>query len=65
MARCMSCGGVIAKKEVECYVCGEPVPGTKRSFFLFRFWKYLTSPPVKAMNVKDSVVYRNSPPSQS
>jgi len=31
MGRCNECNSVLAKKDNECYVCGTPVPGTKRS----------------------------------
>ncbi len=30
--RCMACNSVVTKDESECYVCGEPVPGVKKSF---------------------------------
>ena len=30
--RCMACNSVVTKNESECYVCGEPVPGAKKSF---------------------------------
>ena len=39
MARCNSCFGVLTKKEIECYVCGEAVPGASRPGWLLRmFW---------------------------
>ncbi len=30
MTRCNSCNGIITKTDVECYVCGDPVPGAAR-----------------------------------
>lgn len=30
MARCNECNSVVTKRDSECYVCGLPVPGTKR-----------------------------------
>jgi hypothetical protein len=33
MPRCNSCNGIITRDDVECYVCGEPVPGARRGFF--------------------------------
>jgi hypothetical protein len=32
-SRCAMCNAVIARSDSECYVCGEPVPGFKRSWF--------------------------------
>jgi hypothetical protein len=37
MARCNSCNGVIARTDVDCYLCGDPIPG-RAKFSLFRFW---------------------------
>jgi hypothetical protein len=58
MPRCTICNGVIKKHEVDCYVCGEHVPGAKRSkAVLKRFWsKCFTRPTV---SLKEAVVYRN------
>lgn len=37
MDRCNSCNGIIARHDLECYVCGEPVPGARKGFFsMFR-----------------------------
>ena len=34
MPRCNACNGIITRKDVDCYVCGEPIPGrSKFSFF--------------------------------
>lgn len=30
MARCNECSSVITKTDLECYVCGQPVPGAKK-----------------------------------
>jgi hypothetical protein len=30
MTRCNSCNGILTKTDVECYVCGEPVPGARK-----------------------------------
>ena len=30
MQRCNSCNGILTKTDVNCYVCGEPVPGARR-----------------------------------
>jgi hypothetical protein len=33
MTRCKSCNGVIKKIDLECYTCGDPVPGSAKSFW--------------------------------
>ena len=40
MTRCSSCNGIIAKTDLECYTCQEPIPGKPRrgKYSLFRFW---------------------------
>jgi len=30
MTRCNSCNGILTKTDVECYVCGEAVPGARK-----------------------------------
>ncbi len=30
-SRCMECNSVVTKDEATCWVCGEPVPGAKKS----------------------------------
>ena len=30
MARCYECNSILTKKDLECFVCGEPVPGAKK-----------------------------------
>ncbi|HUA21075.1 MAG TPA: hypothetical protein VMB25_20145 [Bryobacteraceae bacterium] len=30
MTRCNSCNGILTRTDVECYVCGEPVPGARK-----------------------------------
>jgi hypothetical protein len=37
MAKCNSCNGVIAKTDVECYLCGDKIPG-RAKFSLSRFF---------------------------
>jgi len=37
MARCNSCNGIITRTDLECYICGEPVP-ERAKFSLLRFW---------------------------
>jgi len=60
MARCNSCNGVIRNTELECYVCGEPVPGAKGTMFsLLRLWANLTSGSEKRISLKEAIVYRN------
>lgn len=50
MARCNSCNGIITKTDVECYVCGERVPGRARGA-PYRFLAKPTAPP--AMNIRN------------
>lgn len=40
MTRCTSCNGIIAKTDLECYTCREPIPGKPRrtKYSLLRFW---------------------------
>jgi hypothetical protein len=45
MARCNSCNGIITKTDLDCYICGDPVPGAKRA--KFAFLRFLTAAPVK------------------
>jgi hypothetical protein len=33
MTRCNACNGVIKRIDVECYTCGEPVPGAIKPFW--------------------------------
>lgn len=33
MARCTECNSVITRTDSECYICGLPVPGVKRSIW--------------------------------
>jgi len=33
MTRCNACHGVIKRIDLECYTCGEPVPGAAKSFW--------------------------------
>jgi hypothetical protein len=44
MPRCNACNGIITRVDVDCYVCGEPIPGRSK-FSLFRF---LTKPKLAA-----------------
>jgi hypothetical protein len=30
MTRCNSCNGLVTKNDVECFVCGEPIPGARK-----------------------------------
>lgn len=32
-SRCTACNSIIAKTDIECYVCREPVAGRKRRWF--------------------------------
>ena len=32
MARCVECNGVLTRADSECYICGLPVSGVKKSF---------------------------------
>jgi hypothetical protein len=32
MTRCEECNGIIARTDTECYMCGKPVPGSKKRF---------------------------------
>jgi len=50
MARCTSCDGILARTDVECYICGEPIAGRGTSAIL----RWLgggkpTKPPVQAV----------------
>jgi hypothetical protein len=33
MTRCNQCNGVITRRDTECYLCGEPVPGLRKGFW--------------------------------
>jgi hypothetical protein len=33
MTRCSECNGIIARQDRECYICGEPVPGMRKSLW--------------------------------
>jgi hypothetical protein len=33
MTRCGSCNGVIKRVDLECYTCGDPVPGASKPFW--------------------------------
>jgi hypothetical protein len=60
MARCNSCNGIITKTDVDCYICGDPIPGAKRA--KFAFLRFLTAAPVKPAKrgrVTDLIVHRN------
>jgi hypothetical protein len=48
MARCDSCNSVLTRTDLECFVCGEPVPGARKpfNFPLLRFLTRPSSPPV-------------------
>lgn len=48
MTRCNSCNGIIAKTDLECYTCQEPVPGKPRPgrYSLLRF---LAKPAMSAL----------------
>ena len=37
MALCNSCNGIITRTDLNCYVCGEPVPG-RAKFSMLRFF---------------------------
>jgi hypothetical protein len=61
MAWCNSCFGVIAKNDVECYVCGEPVDGARPArSFLFRIWATPKSPS-EYLRAKDAILQRAAP----
>lgn len=55
MARCNSCNGIIAKTDLECFVCGEPVLG-RAEYSLLRLWDKLTAPSVKRATVAEQRV---------
>jgi hypothetical protein len=57
MAKCNSCNGVITRSDLECYVCGEPVPGApKKSMFssFLRFWAKPTTAGMKRVMMADA-----------
>ena len=33
MARCNQCNSVITRSDLDCYLCGEPVPGARKPFW--------------------------------
>jgi hypothetical protein len=33
MTRCTSCNSVVKKNDLECYICGDPVPGASKPFW--------------------------------
>lgn len=49
MGRCNECGSVIAKNDVQCYVCGDPVPGAKKSL-LRRKKQAKVAPPITPLS---------------
>ncbi|HEY4362493.1 MAG TPA: hypothetical protein VGN17_16080 [Bryobacteraceae bacterium] len=51
MPRCNACNGIVTKTDIDCYVCGEPIPG--RSGFSFR---RLFAKPDKAAESKRAVL---------
>jgi hypothetical protein len=52
MAHCNSCNSIITKKDLECYVCGEPVPGARRAkFSLFGLWGQSKARPAKRVKI--------------
>jgi hypothetical protein len=57
MARCYSCSGVIAKTDVECYVCGEPVPGRSKVFLAWLWAK--PAAPAKRAIAEDKISHSN------
>jgi len=59
MAHCNSCNGIITRADLDCYVCGEPVPGAPRAkSSLFRFWAKPTTLSVKRVNIADTILRR-------
>ena len=51
MPRCSACNGIVTKTDVDCYVCGERIPGRSRFSFLRLFAK-----PDKAAESKRAVL---------
>jgi hypothetical protein len=49
MARCKECNSVITRTDSECFICGDPVPGRKKTAWQSRLWEKKDSrdrPPV-------------------
>ncbi len=66
MARCNSCNGIITKTDLDCYICGDPVPGAKRAKFAFlRFLTAAPAPAAKGSRVTELIVHRNQNASQA
>lgn len=55
MARCNSCNGVITRRDLNCYVCGEPVPGAPQRSKLFRLRFWIKPAVAAAKRVPDAV----------
>jgi hypothetical protein len=53
MARCSTCFSIVTKSDLDCYVCGEPLPGTPGPFrrALTRFFNKPKSPAPKKVKV--------------
>ena len=49
MARCNSCNGMVTRQDLQCYVCGEPVPGRGKPFWR-RSSKSKTSAPATPLS---------------
>jgi hypothetical protein len=51
MPRCNACNGIITRADVDCYVCGEPIPGRSKSFLSRFFAKPAPAPKRAALRV--------------
>jgi len=52
MARCKECYSVITRTDAECYICGLPAPGAKRSF-----WRRIQEPKLAPVTPMSNMLF--------
>ena len=60
MPRCTECFSIVTKTDVDCYVCGQPLPDAPGKLMraLQRFWGPPSPKKVKKVNPAQAVKYR-------